>query len=730
MERESFEDEDIAAAHERDFVCVKVDREERPDLDDIYMAATLAMNQGQGGWPMTVFLTPEQEPFFAGHLLPARRPLRPAGLPDPARADRGACGRRDRAGLRAQAAELVELPARRARARAPGGVRGRGGAARARRASSPRLRRALGGFGGAPKFPPSAALCSCSCAATAASATSGRWRWSRKTLDEMARGRHVRPARRRLPPLLRGRALAGAALREDAVRQRAARRVVPRGLPGHGRPVLRADRPRDPRLRAARDDLARGRLLLRHRRRLRGRGGQVLRLDARARSRRRWATRRRPGGSARTTTSPSAATGRARASPTRRAPGPRGREVPGRGRRGARGATWPPLRAAALRGAPERVPPGPRRQGAHGLERAHDRRAGRGRARAGRRRVPRGRASARPTSCSTPCATATARLLRTWRAGTRAPRRATSRTTRTWPRRCSTSTRPAATALLREAARAGRAHRARTSRRRGRRVLLHRQRPRGADRPPSGGPRRRHSQPPTPRPRCVLARLSFHLDRADLREEAGGALRAYGKAIARQPRAFARSLIAVDLLLEGPVELAFVGTPARRTCEALRREAGRALPAQPHRRPWRSGRGEPAPAPGGQGARGRPGRALRLPRLRLPGAGHRPGRGRGAALARGRARGTGRSLGPERPPSGDATEDGTAAYAARIGPRQPRRATGLWARPGLIVQPRRLRRLPRGRRDAGAPRGAARRCARAATSSTPRPTTPTAGASA
>src|SRR5688572_6942951 len=70
MERESFEDERIAALMNASFVPIKVDREERPDLDDIYMAATVAMNQGQGGWPMTVFLTPEQEPFFAGTYFP------------------------------------------------------------------------------------------------------------------------------------------------------------------------------------------------------------------------------------------------------------------------------------------------------------------------------------------------------------------------------------------------------------------------------------------------------------------------------------------------------------------------------------------------------------------------------------------------------------------------------------------------------------------------------------
>ncbi|MBI2164696.1 MAG: thioredoxin domain-containing protein, partial [candidate division NC10 bacterium] len=70
MERESFEDEGIAALMNQQFVCIKVDREERPDLDEIYMAATLALNGGQGGWPMTVFLTPDQKPFFAGTYFP------------------------------------------------------------------------------------------------------------------------------------------------------------------------------------------------------------------------------------------------------------------------------------------------------------------------------------------------------------------------------------------------------------------------------------------------------------------------------------------------------------------------------------------------------------------------------------------------------------------------------------------------------------------------------------
>ncbi len=68
MAHESFEDETVAAAM-NDFVCIKVDREERPDLDAVYMNATVAMT-GQGGWPMTCILTPDGRPFFCGTYFP------------------------------------------------------------------------------------------------------------------------------------------------------------------------------------------------------------------------------------------------------------------------------------------------------------------------------------------------------------------------------------------------------------------------------------------------------------------------------------------------------------------------------------------------------------------------------------------------------------------------------------------------------------------------------------
>jgi uncharacterized protein YyaL (SSP411 family) len=69
MERESFRDPNIAEYMNEHFVCIKVDREERPDIDEIYMTATLALC-GHGGWPMTVFLTPAAQAFFAGTYFP------------------------------------------------------------------------------------------------------------------------------------------------------------------------------------------------------------------------------------------------------------------------------------------------------------------------------------------------------------------------------------------------------------------------------------------------------------------------------------------------------------------------------------------------------------------------------------------------------------------------------------------------------------------------------------
>ena len=80
MERESFENETVAEALNRDYVAIKVDREERPDVDRIYMTAMQAMGLG-GGWPLNVFLTPDLEPFYGGtYFAPGTRPDRPGLL--------------------------------------------------------------------------------------------------------------------------------------------------------------------------------------------------------------------------------------------------------------------------------------------------------------------------------------------------------------------------------------------------------------------------------------------------------------------------------------------------------------------------------------------------------------------------------------------------------------------------------------------------------------------------
>ena len=69
MERESFEDEEVARLLNENYICIKVDREERPDLDNVYMSVTQMMT-GRGGWPMTVIMTPQKVPFFAGTYFP------------------------------------------------------------------------------------------------------------------------------------------------------------------------------------------------------------------------------------------------------------------------------------------------------------------------------------------------------------------------------------------------------------------------------------------------------------------------------------------------------------------------------------------------------------------------------------------------------------------------------------------------------------------------------------
>ena len=148
MAHESFEDPEIAALLNRDFVAVKVDREERPDVDQVYMEACQAMT-GSGGWPLSVFLTPEGKPFFAGTYFPKHGRGRAAGFSELLEAV-ALAWRTDREALLRQAGWLTD---RLRQERGPAGSAPSDLLERAadayRRSYDPKN----GGFGPAPKFP-------------------------------------------------------------------------------------------------------------------------------------------------------------------------------------------------------------------------------------------------------------------------------------------------------------------------------------------------------------------------------------------------------------------------------------------------------------------------------------------------------------------------------------------------------------------------------------------------
>ena len=156
MEHESFEDPEIARFMNDNFVCIKVDREERPDVDAIYIDACTAMT-GQAGWPLNAFLTPDQVPFFAGtYFPPADRP----GMPSWRRVMEAVLDAWE------NRREEIEGESERTRARLvgaanlqpaddrPGQADLEGAVEELRRHFDP----VNGGFGGAPKFPPASQL--------------------------------------------------------------------------------------------------------------------------------------------------------------------------------------------------------------------------------------------------------------------------------------------------------------------------------------------------------------------------------------------------------------------------------------------------------------------------------------------------------------------------------------------------------------------------------------------
>ena len=160
MERESFEDPRIAAILNARFVPIKVDREERPDLDEIYMNAVQLLT-GSGGWPLNVFLTPDGRPFYGGTYWP---PDERYGRPGFASVleQIGRVWETRREDVHRSAEQMTRHLRDIARAGIEGGDRetpvGRADAARAAAELAARFDPVWGGFGHAPKFPPSGSL--------------------------------------------------------------------------------------------------------------------------------------------------------------------------------------------------------------------------------------------------------------------------------------------------------------------------------------------------------------------------------------------------------------------------------------------------------------------------------------------------------------------------------------------------------------------------------------------
>ena len=222
MAHESFEDDDTARVMNELFVNIKVDREERPDIDQIYMAALHHLGE-HGGWPLTMFLTPAGEPFWGGTYFPkTSRYGKPAFVDvlreiarlfreEPAKIEQ------NRAALMAQLAEAAR-PAGTATigaaeldnaARQLGGIIDPRARRHARRAEISAIRAVR-----------------IAVARRAAHRRGALFRGGRDHARPHLRGRHLRPSRRRLLALFGRRALARAALREDALRQRATARAV------------------------------------------------------------------------------------------------------------------------------------------------------------------------------------------------------------------------------------------------------------------------------------------------------------------------------------------------------------------------------------------------------------------------------------------------------------------------------------------------------------------------
>ena len=249
MAHESFEDPVVAERLNASFVSVKVDREERPDVDAVYMEAVQAIT-GSGGWPMSVFLTPDRRPFYGGTYFP---PTDHQGRPSFTTVLHALTDvwENRRAEVEEQADELATAISERSKITDPArchllvGLAGRWRPARPAHAGCHRPgRQVRPGVGrvrhraevppadvGRRRTPPGGA---------ARIRGGGRAAPGRRHADARRHGGrgYPRPPRRRLRPLRHRHGVAGAALREDALRPGRAAAGLPPRLAGDGRPVL------------------------------------------------------------------------------------------------------------------------------------------------------------------------------------------------------------------------------------------------------------------------------------------------------------------------------------------------------------------------------------------------------------------------------------------------------------------------------------------------------------
>ena len=270
-------DPGIAALMNQRFINIKVDREERPDLDTVYQQALAVMGQ-QGGWPLTMFLTPDGEPFWGGTYFPPEPRYGRPGFAQVLRQVAELWRQRQRA-ARSNRDALAAGLRRLSCAASPASLPTPAWPSEVARRLGEQFDTIHGGLGGAPKFPQAPILR----LIWEDALRTGDARCARTRLHTLARispGRHLRPSGRRLRPLLGRRLLARAALREDALRQRPA--------PGAAGLRLGRDRRAAVRRRAEetvdwlrREMMVEGAFASLARRRQRGRGGPVLRLGRR-----------------------------------------------------------------------------------------------------------------------------------------------------------------------------------------------------------------------------------------------------------------------------------------------------------------------------------------------------------------------------------------------------------------------------------------------------------------